>query len=206
MSATPIPHVPATADGDGAVRALDPGPSDEALVARALEGDSWAEEALYRRHVRRVSDSATRVLGRSTEAEDVVQETFLKAFSKLDTLRDAALFERWLVRIAMNKVRGRLRKRKLLRSLGLDRTVDDATLERFATPTTPPDVRAELARIDAILRELAPTHRMAWMLHEVEGWSLPETASACDCSLATVKRWILKAKVRIDAHVAGERA
>lgn len=195
MSATPLPEV--------RVRALVPGPADEELVARALDGDAWAEEALYRRHVKRVTDAATRVLGRTMEAEDVIQETFLQAFSRLEDLRDAALFERWLIRIAMNKVRGRLRRRKLLRTLGLDRSVDDATLERFAAPATPPDVRAELARIDAVLATLAPAHRMAWTLHEVEGFSLPETASACDCSLATVKRWIQRARAAIDAHVEG---
>jgi len=172
-------------------------------VARALEGDPWAEEALYRRHVRRVTDTATRVLGRSAEAEDVVQETFLKVFSRLDTLRDPAIFERWLVRIAMNKVRGRLRKRKVLRALGLDRTVDDVTLERYAARTTSPEVRAELARIDGALSSLAPSHRTAWILHEVEGYSLPDAAAACDCSLATVKRWIRKAKDRIEEHVGG---
>lgn len=200
-----MPKVSPTAIAGG-VRELRAGPDDGELVARALEGDAWAEEALYRRHVRRVTDTATRVLGRTAEAEDVVQDTFLKAFHKLHTLRDATLFERWLTRIAMNKVRGRLRKRKLLRGLGLDRTVDDATLERFAAPTTPPDVRAELARIDRVLRELAPSHRMAWMLREVEGFSLPDTAAACDCSLATVKRWIGKAKARIDAHLAEDEA
>jgi len=194
--ATPIPKVtPAP------VRELAAAPDDGQLVARALEGDAWAEEALYRRHVRRVTDSATRVLGRTMEAEDVVQDTFLKAFSRLHTLRDPAVFERWLIRIAMNKVRGKLRKRKVLRALGLDRTVDDATLERFAARVTPADVRAELSRIDAVLQRIPANHRMAWMLHYVEGWSLPDTASACDCSLATVKRWIRKAKDHVDKHI-----
>ena len=200
MRARPKPEAPAER-----VVALDRGPSDEELVARALEGDPWAEEALYRRHVRRVTDAAIRVLGRSGEAEDVVQETFLTVFSRLDTLRDAALFDRWLLRIAMNRVRGRLRKRKVLRALGLDRTVDDVTLERFAANATPPDVRAELARIDAVLARLAPSHRVAGGLHEVEGFSLPETASACDCSRATVKRWIQRAKSQLDEHLGETR-
>lgn len=185
------------------LREIGDGPDDSELVTRALDGDSWAEEALYRRHVRRVSDAASRVLGRNAEAEDVVQETFLKVFSRLGSLRDPTLFERWVMRIAMNKVRGRLRKRRLLRSLGLDRSVDDATLERFAVRETPADVRAELARIDRALRDIAPGHRMAWMLHVVEGFSLPETADACECSLATAKRWIRKAKDRIEAHIEG---
>lgn len=186
---------------DAEVRTL-PGQLDDAtLVRRALEGDRWAEEALYRRHVRRVSDTASRILGRSHEAEDVTQETFLNALTKLSTLRDPELFVRWLMRIAMNKIRGKLRKRKVLRALGLDRTVDDATLERLAAPSTSPEVRAELAGIDAALRDVSPSHRLAWMLHVVEGWSLPEVADACGCSLATSKRWIRSARERIDIHL-----
>lgn len=188
------------------MRELGPTLDDAALVRRCLEGDAWAEEALYRRHVRRVSDAAARVLGRSAEAEDVVQETFLKCFHKLGSLRDAGLFERWLMRIAMNKVRGRLRKRKLLRSLGLDQSADDATLERFAAPTAPPEVRAQLAQIDAALAAIAPNHRMAWVLHVVEGLSLPETADACECSLATCKRWVRAARLHIEAFVDGPSA
>ena len=176
-------------------------PGDEELVERALSGDRWAEEALYRRHVRRVSDAAMRVLGRAHEAEDVVQESFFKALTHLDRLRDPALFERWLMRIVMNRVRSRLRKRKLLRSLGLDRSVDDATFERMAARATPPDVRADLASIDRALGQLSAERRMAWTLNVVEGLTLPETADACDCSLATVKRRIKAAREHLAAHV-----
>lgn len=175
---------------------------DAALVRRALEGDRWAEEALYRKHVRRVTDVATRVLGRTAEAEDVVQDTFLCALRRLPSLRDPELFPRWLMRIAMNAVRGKLRKRRLLRTLGLDRSLDDATLERLASPTIPPEARAELAGIDAVLRDVSADQRLAWMLHVVEGWSLPEVAETCGCSLATTKRRIKAARDLIDQHLA----
>jgi RNA polymerase sigma-70 factor (ECF subfamily) len=171
---------------------------DGELVRRAVGGDRWAEEALYRKHVRRVSDVATRVLGRSAEAEDVVQETFLQVLRRLPSLREPDLFPRWLMRIAMNMVRGKLRKRRLLRSLGLDHSMDDSTLERMASVTTPPDVRAELAEVDAALRDVSANERVAWMLHVVEGWSLPDVAEACDCSLATAKRRIRAARLRIE--------
>lgn len=183
-------------DAVAPVRAIEV--DDGTLVRRAREGDRWAEEALYRKHVRKVADVATRVLGRSAEAEDVVQETFLQALRRLSSLRDPDLFPRWLMRIAMNMVRGKLRKRRLLRSLGLDHSLDDATLERMAAPSTPPDVRAELAEVDAALREVSANERLAWMLHVVEGFSLPEVAEACDCSLATAKRRIRAARLRID--------
>ena len=176
-------------------------PDDATLVARALDADRWAEEALYRKHVRRVSDVAARILGRTGEAEDVVQETFLRAFSNLERLRDADRFEAWLMRIAMNQVRARLRKRKLLRTFGLDRTVDDATLERFAAPLVPADVCLELRGIDRALGTLPANHRMAWTLRMVEGFTLPEAAGACGCSLATIKRWIASAQAVVDRHL-----
>ncbi|MFK7990397.1 MAG: RNA polymerase sigma factor [Sandaracinaceae bacterium] len=186
------------------MREITPDVGDEALVVRAQGGDRWAEEALYRRHVRRISDATIRVLGRTAEAEDIVQETFLTALTKLDRLRDPALFERWLLRIAMNRVRSRLRKRKVLRALGLDRGADDATLAQLASRDTPTDVRVELARLDRVLAALPPQQRMAWMLHWVEGFTLPETAEACGCSLATVKRWIRVVRITLEDHVAEE--
>ena len=196
------PRDPSSRDPSRVREMAPPRPlDDEALVRRALDGDRWAEEALYRKHVRRVTDIATRVLGRTHEAEDVVQETFLKALQRLATLREPALFSRWVMRIAMNMVRAKLRKRRLLRSLGLDASLDDATLERMAAPSTPPDVRAELAGIDAALRDVPANQRLAWMLHVVEGWSLPEVAEACECSLATAKRRIKSARERIEVHL-----
>lgn len=186
------------------VREVTPSVDDETLVRRALEGDRWAEEALYRRHVRPVTEVATRVLGRTAEAEDVVQDTFVRALRQLGTLREPALFSRWVMRIAVNMVRAKLRKRALLRALGLDRGLDDATLERLASPSVPADVRAQLAEIDAALRDVPANERVAWALHVIEGWSLPEVAEACDCSLATAKRRIRAARER--AQRAASRA
>lgn len=199
---TGVASVPPKRTRAARVSEITPDVGDEELVCRAQAGDRWAEEALYRRHVRRISDATIRVLGRSAEAEDIVQETFLTALTKLDRLRDPALFERWLLRIAMNRVRTRLRKRKVLRALGLDRGADDATLERLASRDTSSEVRVELARLDGVLQRLPAQQRMAWMLHWVEGFTLPETAEACGCSLATVKRWIRAARITLDEHVA----
>lgn len=176
---------------------------DAALVERAIDGDRWAMEALYRRHVRRVTNAVTRVVGRSADADDVVQETFLIAFSRLSELREPAAFRGWLARIAMNEVRGRLRKRKWLKRLSLDRDDDDVSLESLAADDASPDVKAELARLDRVLAAFDPDVRMAWMLRHVEGWALEEVATALDCSLATAKRRIKEARDRIDAHLTG---
>ncbi len=180
------------------------GISDAALVERALDSDRWAMEALYRRHVGRVTNAVTRVAGRTADADDVVQDAFLTAFSRLSELREPAAFRGWLARIAMNELRGRLRKRRWLKRLSLDRDDDDdASLEALASDDASPEVRTELARLDKVLRAMDPEARMAWMLRHVEGWALDEVASALDVSLATAKRRIKDARDHIDAYVAG---
>lgn len=191
------------ADVTALPRAEDP--SDASLVERAIDGDRWAMEALYRRHVRRVTNAVTRMIGRTADADDAVQEAFLVAFTRLPELRDPAAFRGWLSCIAVNEVRGRLRKRRWLRFFTADDDGDDASLASLASEDASPEVRAELARVDTVLRGLAPELRIAWTLRYVEGWELTEVASAVDCSLATAKRRIAAAKERVDRHAAGGR-
>jgi RNA polymerase sigma factor (sigma-70 family) len=84
----------------------DSGAADDGLlVSRALGGDRWAEEALYRAHVRAIARIVTRLLARSHEAEDVVQEAFFLAFTSLKDLRHADSFRAWLIQIAVRLVR-----------------------------------------------------------------------------------------------------
>ncbi|MGE0784185.1 MAG: RNA polymerase sigma factor [Sandaracinaceae bacterium] len=178
---------------------------DATLVGRARGGDRWAMEALYRRHVRRVTNAVTRMVGRTGDADDAVQEAFLVAFSRLDDLRDPGAFRGWLAQIAVNEVRMRLRKRKRLRSFAQKDDEDDATLERLASEDASPEVRAELAKLDRVLASMDVELRMAWTLRYVEGWELTEVATALDCSLATAKRRIGDAKRAVDVHVGGGR-
>lgn len=190
---------------EGKVRSLPAADehSDASLVARGLEGDRWALEMLYRRHVRRVTNAVTRVVGRVSEADDIVQETFLIGFTRLERLRDPAAFRGWIAQIAMNETRMRLRRRKWLRRLALDRDEDDVSLESLASNEASPEMKAELAKLDRLLASMPAEMRMAWMLRYVEGWELTEVATALDVSLATAKRRIKAARERIDRHVAG---
>ncbi len=180
-----------------------PSDADDAeCVRRALGGDPRAEELLYRRHVRAVATTVTRLLSRSNEAEDVVQETFLTAFRDLRQLRKVESFRSWLLQIAVRIVHRRFRRRALLRSLGLDRTPDDATLTSEIDPAASPEMRAELMALDDVLRALPAPERIAWVLRHVEGYLLEEIAAACRCSLATAKARIARAQRRIAVHVA----
>jgi RNA polymerase sigma-70 factor (ECF subfamily) len=177
---------------------------DAELVARARSNDRSAEELLYRMHVESVAGLAMRLLGRSSDAEDVVQDAFVTAFTRMDQLRDGALFRPWLLRITVHEVHRRYRRRKLLRTLGLDRGQDDVSLAALAAPNVETDRRAELAALDRVLGRLPARERIVWMLRNVEGQELAEIAVACEASVASIKRWIGRADQRIAAHVAGE--
>lgn len=170
---------------------------DAELVRRAQNGDKWAEEALYRRHVRAVTNAVTRLLGRTGDADDVIQDTFLRALERIDDLRDGVAFRAWIQRIAVTLCHRRFRRRKLLRAFGLDRGDDDATLAAHALEGSRPDLAAELREIDRALEGLSVASRSAWILHRVEGWTLEETADALSVSLATAKRRLSEADVRI---------
>ena len=136
--------------------------SDAQLVARAIEGDRWGREMLYRRHAAYLLAIAARLLGNRGEGEEVVQDTFVTAFEQLSTLREPAALRGWLAQIAISLVRRRMRRGRLMRVLGLDRGADDATLATLAAPGTNADQRAELALIDRALciRQRERAHRL----------------------------------------------
>jgi RNA polymerase sigma-70 factor (ECF subfamily) len=187
----------------GRVRAL-PSPAgldDATLVDRALRGDGWAEEMIYRRHVGYVFALAGRLLRNSVEAEDVVQDTFTIALDRIGSLRDGVVLRAWLAQIAVSQVRRRFRRKKLLRLLHLETSVDDSTLEALAGGLGT-ETRAELALLDRVLATLPSEYRLAWMLRHVEGESLEDIATIAGCSLATAKRRIAAAEARVRMHVS----
>lgn len=177
------------------------GASDEELVRRLIDGDPWAREAFYRKHFRVVFVTALRLLGSRAEAEDVAQDAFVAAFRDVESVRDPSAIGAWLLRITVRQVHRRLRRRRLLRALGLDTGIEDGTLELLANENAGPEVHADLARLASILRELPTGQRTAWMLRRVDGHSLEEVAAACDCSLATAKRRIRAADEGIRLHL-----
>ena len=177
--------------------------SDAQLVARAIEGDRWGREMLYRRHAGYLLAIAARLLSNRSEGEEIVQDTFVTAFEQLRTLREPAALRGWLAQIAVSLVRRKLRRARLMRVLGLDHGADDATLAALAAPGTRPDQRAELALVDRVLGTISANVRIAWMLRHVEGLELAEVASACGCSLATVKRRIAAVEARIQVELEG---
>jgi RNA polymerase sigma-70 factor (ECF subfamily) len=176
-------------------------PDDATLVAGAQQGDRWAEEALYRRHVGYVAGMVSRLLGGASEAEDVVQDTFALGLDRLATLRDPSAVRAWLAQIAVSQVRRRLRRTKLLTRLGLHPSLDHLQLESLAVEEADAETRAELTRLGTALAKLPTDDRLVWMLRHVQGEPLKEIARLCACSLATVKRRLIAASNELQKHV-----
>jgi RNA polymerase sigma-70 factor (ECF subfamily) len=173
---------------------------DAELVARAIDGERLALHLLYSRHVCAVAERVTRLLARSVEAEDVVQDAFIAAFRDLPQLAERDRFAPWLMSIAVRQAHRRFRRRRLLARFGLDQGADDAQLAQVADPAASPEQRAELARLDRKLARLPAAQRLAWMLRHVEGCTLDEVAEQCGCSLASAKRWLDKAERQLQAE------
>lgn len=176
---------------------------DAELVRRARAGDTWAEEAVYRRYAARILALSKRLLGDAAEAEDATQETFVTAFAAWHKLRDPHRLQQWLIQIAVSRAHRRFRRRRLLNALGFKDPGSDASLYALARPDCPHEARVELALISKALDRLSAAERIAWILRHVEGMSLEETANEVGCSLATAKRRIARASARIERFLQG---
>ena len=170
------------------------GLSDAELARRVGNGERWAVEAFYRRHIVQVLGLAQRLLGNSADAEDVAQDTFATAFEIWHQLRDFERSRAWLLQIAVRKVHRKFRKRRVLRLLGLDQTVADLPLDALAREDLSAELRSELMLLDAALRTVAPQAKIAWLLRYVEGLGMEQVAERCECSLATAKRRVAAAQ------------
>jgi RNA polymerase sigma-70 factor (ECF subfamily) len=167
--------------------------ADAQLVALSRAGDRAAFESLYRRHAAFALNLAVRIQGRLDDVEDVVHDAFLRAHNQMDRLRDDAAFRGWLASIVVSLVRSRLRRVRLLKTLGLA-SAEPIDLDALAADNAGPETRALLAQVYGALRRMPVDQRIAWTLRYVERHSLPDVAAMTDCSLATAKRRIFAAQ------------
>ncbi|MFO1210681.1 MAG: RNA polymerase sigma factor [Amaricoccus sp.] len=167
--------------------------SDDALVALVRDGDAAAVRVLVRRHNRRLFRVARGVLRDDAEAEDVVQETYVRAFTRLAGFRGDSALSTWLTRIALNEALGRLRRRRP-EETGLDAATevatDDPRVLAFPTPSQPePEAgRAQVrALLEAALDGLPTSFRLVVVLRDIEEMTTEETAAHLGIRAETVK-------------------
>lgn len=179
---------------------------DSSTVQRAAHGDASAFEALLKTWRAPIHRFARHLLKDESAADDVVQETFLAAHQKLQTLRDPALFKSWLFTIARSQVLMSQRRRvgepkdyepvETLTELGAD--------AGWGRPLDPEELTRRVEAhdgLEAALASLEPAEREVLMLRDVEGLSGEETAAALGLSLAAMKSRLHRARLRLVAAV-----
>jgi RNA polymerase sigma-70 factor (ECF subfamily) len=179
--------------------------SDElALVQKAKAGDVASFEELVKRYDRNVFRIAQHITQNREDAEDVVQDAFLKAYSNLHQFQGQSKFYTWLVRIAVNEALMKLRRRRPERMVSLDedvKTEDDSLPREVADWSPNPEQQYTQAELRDILTKtiqgLPATFRTVFVLRDVEGLSTEETAEALELSVPAVKSRLLRARLQL---------
>jgi len=176
-------------------RQVDP---DRAQVKAASLGDPDAFETLVRRYQTRVVNYALAIVRDTGEAEDVAQETFIRAHRSLGRFRRESSFKTWLYTIATNTARSAL-DRRARRKRVADQSLDDDTQAQRAerVPSPGPDVETALVAreaIDSALATLSEELRVAVVLRDVEGLDYKEIAEVTDVPIGTVESRIFRAR------------
>ncbi len=178
--------------------------SDEQLVERAKAGDPDAFPFLVKKYSRRILRVGRNITNNDEDAEDVLQETFLKAYTHLDSFQGNSKFYTWLVRIAMNEALMKLRKRKGDKVVSLDEQLDtgeDTVTREIAVWEGNPEDRysqEELRDIlDKTVSSLPEAFRTVFVLRDVEELSTEETAEALNLSIPAVKSRLLRARLQL---------
>lgn len=179
-------------------------PGDEgALVAAAKAGDLPAFENLVNRYDRRIFRLAQNITQHKEDAEDVMQEAFLKAFEHLGEFQGNSRFYTWLVRITVNQALMKLRKRRP-NQISLDQEIEteDDLIPREVEDWGPtPEERYAQTELSGILSqviaELEPGFRVVFQLRDMEELSTEETAEILGLSVPAVKSRLLRARLKL---------
>jgi RNA polymerase sigma-70 factor, ECF subfamily len=176
---------------------------EAALVAAAKAGDINAFETLVGRYERKIFRLAQNITQNKEDAEDVMQEAFLKSYQHLNEFQGNSRFYTWLVRIAVNQALMKLRKRRP-NQVSLDEEVDtgEDTMPREVEDWGPsPEERYKQAELGTILNstiaELEPPFRIVFQLRDIEELSTEETAEALGLSIPAVKSRLLRARLKL---------
>src|ERR1700687_1160715 len=210
MSATGFPQL--TLGAHTIVSATDPKvlPStvvrdDESqLVSAAKAGDAAAFEELVNRYERKIFRLGMNITQNKEDAEDVMQEAFLKSFKNLDHFQGDSRFYTWLVRIAVNEALMKLRKRRP-NQVSIDEPLtnddDDSVFREIEDWGPSPEQKFAQTELNQILNEvigaLHPIFRFAFLLRDVERVSTEETAQILGISVAAVKSRLLRGRLKL---------
>ncbi len=177
---------------------------EELLVARARRGDAAAERQLFENHVDRIYRLAYRMTGDDDQAQEFTQETFIRAFERIDQFRGDAAFGTWLNSIGTSVIYNGLRKVTRFRQREFE--YDEVRAIAREDKDAEPDLKERLA---VAIEDLPVKYRMVFLMHDVEGYTHEEIGSALGMPAGTSKAQLSRARARLReslAEFAGEWA
>ena len=178
--------------------------TEPSLIERVLAGEASAERELYDAHVDRVFRLAYRMAGDTDLAQDFVQETFIKVYSRLITFRGESALSTWITSIALSVALNGLRKVKRFRQR--EAGLEEATTVTESRRRTEPDLRI---RMREAIDRLPEGYRTVFVMHDMEGYTHKEIGSALGVQSGTSKAQLFRARAKLRealADFAGESA
>lgn len=186
--------------GDGRAAAKSSALNDEGgtqhrtVVLRAMDGDIQAFEALVDQYQGPLSSLCRRMVRDVQEAEDIVQETFITVWRRLETLQDPTRFKPWIYRLASNACIDLIRKRESRRSVPTDTSDMWEFAEQGVSPERSAVGSAAVHELEKILNTLPPEQKLAWILFEMQGESYAQIADILKISEGSVRGRIHRAR------------
>jgi len=172
--------------------------SDEEVVARVLAGETAMFEVVMRRHNQRLYSVARAILRNDGEAEDVMQDAYVRAYEHLNQFAGRAKFSTWLTRIAVHEALARQRRGNRYQELEPMSEREGDPMDRFASLTRNPEQQASNSEIRSFLEEavdnLPDNYRSVFMLRDIEEMSTTDVAEVLEISEENVKVRLYRAR------------
>jgi RNA polymerase sigma-70 factor (ECF subfamily) len=182
---------------------------EDALVQRARRGDLEAYDQLVQRYQERIYATVYHMTSNHEDANDLAQESFIKAFQALKSFKGGSSFYTWLYRIAVNKTINFLKQRKKRIHLSLndldinaEHDPDLLALVSDKTPLREANLNELQEKLNTALLKLSEPHRLVVVLHDVQGLSHEEIAEVMDCNIGTVRSRLFYARQQLQAWLS----
>jgi RNA polymerase sigma-70 factor, ECF subfamily len=187
-----------------------PAPVEEMeLVRRARRGDLRAYDELVKRYQERIYATVYHMTSNHDDANDLAQESFIKAYQALKSFKGGSSFYTWLYRIAVNKTINFLKQRKNRTHMSLndldfnaEHDPDLMALISDKTPRRDADLTELQEKLNAALLKLSDSHRLVVVLHDVQGESHEDIAKIMDCNVGTVRSRLFYARQQLQSYLA----
>jgi RNA polymerase sigma-70 factor (ECF subfamily) len=171
--------------------------SDEVLITLVHQGEHAAFRVLVERYQERIRNLIYSIFHEPGVVDDLSQEVFIKAYEALHQFRFQSSFYTWLYRIAVNKSRDELRKRKVRRWFSLQSMMESSDKELAAKIVAEPQDNELQELLAAGLKSLPEKYRIAVILKDVDGFSYEEIAEIMECEIGTVKSRLSRARAML---------